>query len=179
MKSKTLAVSLLGALLLGACVQAPDLSTVDEHQNDEQAVGTEVPASKLNLRLPVAGEETVWVSSQYKGKPVLIAFMATWCPWCKRSLPALDQTSISYKDKVEVVGVFVENDIAPVNQVIKDFNIQSKILYNGGSVAQDLGVNGFPHIMLFDEDHRLVRVWSGYSDTLGYEYAKEIDKLLQ
>ena len=177
MKNKTLIAALFGALLLSACVQMPDLPTEDEHS--EQSAAQQAPNVTLDIQLPNSAEETVWVSSEYKGKPVLIAFMATWCPWCKRSLAALDQTTDAYKDQVEVVGVFVEDNLAPVNKVKKEFDIQSKILYNGKTVASDLGVEGFPHIMLFDKNHKLVRVWSGYSDTLADEYAKELDQLLK
>ena len=178
MKNKTLVVTLLGALVLGACVQMPELPAQEEEQ-ETQAAAVQVGSTTLDLYLPVSGDDSLWVSEQYLDKPVLMAFMATWCPWCKRSLAALDQTTAAYKDKVEVVGVFIEKDINPVEQVKKDFNIQSKILYDGGDAAKNLGVNGFPHIMLFDKKHRLVRVWSGYSDTLADEYARELDKLLK
>ena len=164
MQKRTLCTVLLGALLIGACMKPPTIPQTPQ----------------LDLSLPVAvEEEVVWNSADYRGKPVLVAIMATWCPWCKRSLTALDATTEAYKDKVEVVGVFVEDDLAPVKTVQQEHQIKSKILYQGDEAAHELQAQGFPHIMLFDKNHKLVKVWSGYSPTLAEEYKQEIEKLLK
>ena len=47
-------------------------------------------------------------------------------------------------------------------------------LSSGGTVEQKLEGS----FMLFDKDHDLVRLWSGYSDTLADQYRKEINKVL-
>jgi len=148
------------AVLLSACVQVPQ-------------------PPQLNVSLPVAGEEEVWVSAEQKGKPVLIAVMASYCGWCKKSLAALETANKEFGDKVEVVGVFVDNDEAKVKDIIKQYNLESKILYKGGQTAEDLGVQGFPHIMLFNGKHKLVKYWGGYSDTLADQYRAELSKLVK
>lgn len=164
MKLKDLAIACCAVVLLGACVPSVDLPP-------EPAVDT--------LSLPVYGTEEVWQASDYQGKPVLVAVMATWCPWCKRSLSALDKTSAAYAGQVEVVGLFIDEDPTLVEKVQKEYNIQSKVLYDGDEAAQELGAQGFPHIVLFDKKHRVAKVWSGYSDTLADQYAAEINKLLK
>lgn len=135
---------------------------------------------QLNVSLPVAGaEEAVWSSSEHQGQPVLVAVMASYCGWCKRSLPALEAANAEFKDKgVEVVGIYVDDDEDAVLDIINQYGLKSTILYQGGQAAQDLMVQGFPHIMLFDKDHNMIKIWSGYSDTLAEEYQKEINKLL-
>lgn len=40
-------------------------------------------------------------------KPVLIQFWATWCPLCRRLLPALEAVRKQYGDRIELVGVNV------------------------------------------------------------------------
>ncbi len=164
MKLKHLVLLLTAVVLLGACAPMPDIPKTP-------TLG--------NLTLPVSGTQEIWSSADYQGRPVLIAVMATWCPWCKRSLVALDQTSAAYDGKVEVVGVFIDDDPALVEQVKKDHQMKTKALYQGNEAAHELGVQGFPHIMLFDKKHKLVKVWSGYSDTLADQYKQEIDKLLK
>ena len=159
-KIKVLLLTLSVAVLLGACVNIPK-------------------TPELDIVLPVAGTEEVWKSADYKGKPVLVAVMASYCGWCKRSLPALEAANSEFKDKgVVVVGIYVDEDEDAVKKIIEDYDLKSTILYQGGKTAQDLMVSGFPHIMLFDQDHDLVRLWSGYSDTLSEQYQKEINKLL-
>ncbi|MBR3604125.1 MAG: TlpA family protein disulfide reductase [Elusimicrobiaceae bacterium] len=160
MKIKALFLTLSAAMLLGACVEVPQ-------------------PPQINVSLPVAGQETVWTSAEQQGKPILIAVMASYCGWCKRSLAALEIANKEFGDKVEVVGVFVDSDEAKVKEIIKQYNLKSKILYNGRQTAQDLGVQGFPHIMLFNGKHKLVKFWGGYSDTLADQYRDEINKLIK
>lgn len=159
-KIKILLLTLSAAVLLGACVNIPE-------------------TPELHISLPVAGTEEVWTDTDYQGQPVLLAVMSTHCPWCKRSLPALEAANAEFKDKgVQVIGIFVDENEDDVKDIIDQYDLESTILYQGGQAAQDLMVGGFPHIMLFDKDHDLVRIWSGYSDTLTEEYQKEINKLL-
>lgn len=160
MKIKALLLALSAAVLLGACVDVPQ-------------------PPKLEVSLPVAGEEAVWVSAEQKGKPVLIAVMASYCGWCKKSLAALETANKEFGDKVEVVGVFVDADEAQVKDIIKQYNLKSKILYNGRQTADAMGVNGFPHIMLFNGKHKMVKYWGGYSDSLADQYRAELSKLVK
>ncbi len=160
MKLKTLLLTLSAAVLLGACVNVPK-------------------APELDITLPIAGSEEVWKSADYQGQPVLVAVMASYCGWCKRSLPALEAANKEFKDKgVQVIGIYVDDNEDAVKKIIEDYDLQSTILYQGGATAEALMVQGFPHIMLFDQDHDLVRLWSGYSDTLAEQYSQEINKLL-
>ena len=163
---RKLVVLLVLAVLSAACMpKLPDLP--------------EVPTLGQTV-LPVAAEEnTMWISENHNGKPVLVVFMGSWCPWCKKSLTALDKTTAAYDGKVEVVGVFIDEDPALVEKVQKEYNIKSKVLYNGNAAAQELGVQGFPHIVLFDKKHKVAKVWSGFSPDLADQYAAEIDKLLK
>ena len=135
---------------------------------------------KLDISLPVAGaEEISWSAADYQGKPILIAFMGSWCPWCKRSLPALDAASAAFAGKAEVVGAFADADKEAVLEVIKQHDMQTKALYNARQAGMEMGVQGFPHIMLFDKKHRLVRAWNGYSPDLEAQFKEELSKLAQ
>lgn len=160
MKKKTLLISLFAAVLLGAC-------------------GVNIPkAPTLELELPVSGSEEVWDASAHQGSPVLVAFMASYCGWCKRSLPALETANAEFKDKgVEVIGVYVDEDEDVIEKIKKDYGLKSVILYRGGEAAGNMGVQGFPHIMLFDKNHNLVKIWSGYSDSLADEYREHLNSL--
>ena len=163
MKLRNLVFAVCAVTVLAACVPPVDIP----------------PEPTLDIALPVAGTEEIWQATDYQGKPVLVAVMATWCPWCKKSLAALDKTSQDFNEKVEVVGIFIDEDPALVDQVKKDYNIQSKILYKGNDAAGTLEVQGFPHIVLFDKKHKVVKVWNGYAEDLADQYAAEINKLLK
>lgn len=123
------------------------------------------------IKLPVVvEEEIIWNSTDYQGKPVLMVFMGSWCPWCKRSMPAVMAAKEKYGDQAEIVAVFMDNDANTVAQVAKEHGFTVTALYDGGSVAQSLEVNGLPHAVLFDKKHRAVKHWEGFSPNLADEF---------
>ena len=130
------------------------------------------------VRLPIAAQpDTLWVSADYQGKPLLIAVMGSWCPYCKMSIPALNAVAQAYGDKIEVVGAFVDEDPQTVAEVAKAHDMQVKALYNGGELAQYLQAEGFPHMVLFDKNHRLVKKWEGFSPNREQDFRLYLDKL--
>src|SRR3989344_5947997 len=49
--------------------------------------------------------------AEYKGrKPVVLDFWTTWCPNCKRDMPHLNALYEKYKDKVEVIGIDLQEN---------------------------------------------------------------------
>ena len=129
------------------------------------------------VQLPVVGEETVWSSADYQGKPVFIVFMGSWCPYCQMSMPAVSAAAEAFGDKVEIVGVFMDNDAEDVKAVAKEHGLTVKALYDGSDVAQSLGVNGLPHAIVFDKKHRVVKKWEGFSPTLAEEYKAALEQV--
>ncbi|MFJ1299724.1 TlpA family protein disulfide reductase [Pseudomonadota bacterium AL_CKDN230030165-1A_HGKHYDSX7] len=72
------------------------------------AAGTEASASDLlALSLPdVAGQPQAL--AQWRGKPMVINFWATWCAPCVREMPELEALSKKYPG-VQLVGIGVDN----------------------------------------------------------------------
>ena len=138
----------------------------------------DVPKLK-SVELPVVGEDATWKSDDYKGKPVLMVFMGSWCPWCKRTIPAVVALNNIYGKRIEVVAAFVDATPGPVRDVATQYGLTVTSLYNANEVSNQLGVQGLPQTMLFDGKHRLVKLWGGYSPNLKQEVAEEIEKLIK
>lgn len=159
MKLKQLLLAAVAVLLVG-CVDIPK-------------------EPDMTLELPAATTEQVWESENYKGQPILVSFMSTSCPYCKMSLPALDAATETFAGKnVQIVGIFVDADLPTVQKVMKEHNVKSNILYDGGDAAGEMGVTGFPQIMLFDKNHKLVKIWHGFASDLKDQFESEIKKVL-
>lgn len=73
--------------------------------------------------------------------PVLVDFYADWCGPCKMAEPVLDELSNTYKDKVLIVKVNVdENQIGSKYGVM---SIPTTILFkNGNEVGRQVGFGG-------------------------------------
>jgi len=131
-----------------------------------------------DVQLPVAAEEeAVWTSSDYKGKPVFVVFMGSWCPYCKMTMPAVQAMAEEFDGKAEVVAVFMDEDPEAVKNAAKEHNFTVKALYDGGNVAQSMEVNGLPHAVIFDKKHRAVQTWEGFKLTLADEFREQLTRL--
>lgn len=157
---KKLIVTVVLALGLVACMKSiPPVPTLGE------------------VELPIVGQEAVWSSTDYKGKPVFVVFMGSWCPYCKMTMPAITEVAQEFGDQVEIIGVFMDNDAEEVKAVADEHGLTVKALYDGGDVAQSLGVQGLPHAIVFDKKHRAIKTWEGFKPTLAEEYKAALKKV--
>lgn len=132
-----------------------------------------------DTQLTVVADDSVWNATDYEGKPVLIVFMGSWCPYCKMSMPAVNAVAQKFEGKAEVVGAFVDDDAAPVKQAVKDNGFTAKALYGAGELSEGLEVTGLPHAVLFDKKHRLVKTWAnGFQPNFEEEFTFYLEKQL-
>ena len=97
-------------------------------------------------------------------KPVVVAFMAGYCGYCKMMLPYMDELAGQVpSSQADVIAAFMDDspstlvDLEPVKATK---NIQ--IYYGARPFMDEYGVTGFPTIMLF-KDGQQVETWRGYS----------------
>ena len=97
-------------------------------------------------------------------KPVVVAFMAGFCGWCKKMLPYMDELAGKVpSSQADVIIAFMdENSSSLVNLEPVKAAKNIKIYYNASGLMQEQGVRSFPTIMLF-KDGKQVETWRGYS----------------
>jgi len=101
--------------------------------------------------------------SEFKGKkPVVVDFWASWCPNCRRDMPKLSGFYEKYKDKVEVIGINLQEKESTVQNFISSRNISFPIALDpSGHASKAFGIQYTNTHFLIDINGNLVRTIPG------------------
>ncbi len=120
--------------------------------------------------------------SSYSGKVVILDFWATWCPPCRKGIPDLIELKKKYKDKIEIIGLSVDemsrNTKSKVVPFIKEYGINYPIVYADMKVVQGYGgINSIPTSFIIDTKGNIVQKHVGLAPKQTLE--EEINKALK
>ncbi len=96
--------------------------------------------------------------SDYKGKTVVLYFMATWCPECRGAIPQLKELYASYNPKgLVLLSIDVMESKERAAAFSRKHNIPYPILLDEeGKVYRSYGVGGVPVKALIDRAGRII-----------------------
>jgi peroxiredoxin len=121
--------------------------------------------------------------SDYKGKPVLITFWATWCDSCKEEIPLLEELCARKENQLAVLLIAIDGERKKAVQKIVDQNeiTVPVLLLLKEKVMDQYGVRGWiPQTFLIDREGMLVGKTVGERDWCSSEAwscLKELFKL--
>jgi thiol-disulfide isomerase/thioredoxin len=111
--------------------------------------------------------------SQYagKGKYVLLDFWASWCPDCRKEMPALVELYAAYKDKnFEIVGYSLDKKEDAWKKGIEDLNItwpqMSDCDYWNSQGVKSYAVQFIPLTILLDPEGKIIERGLSVSELL-------------
>ncbi|WP_299573586.1 TlpA disulfide reductase family protein [uncultured Shewanella sp.] len=124
-------------------------------------------------------EGNKWSFAEYAGKPIVIHFWATWCPYCKKLQPGLERLRLTHLDSdLEMIAIsFNEDKGAMPAAALAERGIGMKTLVEGDSVAELYGVTGTPTTVFINRSGQLVWL-TRISDPDSPKLAQAIDFLL-
>lgn len=99
--------------------------------------------------------------SQFKGKPVLINFWATWCPPCRAEIPEFIEAYDELSDKgFTVIGIAMDQKTL-VSEFVDDFEISYPIAFGDENVSQisvEYGntMGALPYNVVLDREHKII-----------------------
>lgn len=139
--------------------------------------GTEVGQLAPDFTLVDIDDKTFSLSD-YRGKIVVIDFMATWCGPCVAEMAHLQELHSNYHDQIMIMSIDVDPN--ETNQVIKQFKANyggDWIFASGPNVGATYKVTAIPTLYIIDKQGRIV--YKNVGLTPYSTLAAEIDKLLQ
>lgn len=105
-----------------------------------------------------AAGEQVNFRTHSAGRPAVLLFWATWCPYCRELMPELEAVRAEFATgDVIFYALDIWEDGDPV-RYMRERGFGFELLLDADPVAAQYGVKGTPSLLVVDADRRVVYV---------------------
>jgi thiol-disulfide isomerase/thioredoxin len=160
------------AVLTPAAPASADATAPPEEEEKSPLEGKAAPGFALE---DLQGQKVSLAS--YKGKAVLVNFMATWCAPCKIETPWLIQLRNQYGPQgFEILGISTDDldkddkkkmaeDKADIAKFVSNMHIDYPVLIDGDSISHPYGgVDALPSSFFVDRSGKVIAATVGLHD---------------
>jgi thiol-disulfide isomerase/thioredoxin len=162
------AASLLLSVLVGitGCAEGSGHGAKDPSGAKSEGEGhAEVGKIAPDLSIQTLNGKGKFALDQRAGKVVVVDFWATWCAPCKKSFPKLEELSKRAGDRVEVIGISVDDEKNGVLDFAKETGATFAIGWDEGhSIAERWKLGTMPTTFIVDTNGKVRHVHDGYHD---------------
>jgi cytochrome c biogenesis protein CcmG/thiol:disulfide interchange protein DsbE len=104
--------------------------------------------------------------NDFKGKPVLVIFWATWCPSCCEEIPVLEKNFSGRQDQVAILLLAIDGEKEKkIRRYVQKEKITLPVLLDvREKVARTFGVNFIPVVFLIDREGCIIAKIVGERD---------------
>ncbi len=89
----------------------------------------------------------------YRGKPIIINFWASWCPPCREELPSMNRAWKKIKGEVAMIAINIGEDEATIKRFMQDYTIDFQVLLDKNvSSMQMWPISGLPTTFVVSPD---------------------------
>jgi len=136
-------VLLVAAATLAGCSQSPVTASASAATAPDFS-GTTLTGAQVSL-------------SGYRGKTLVLNFMASWCGPCRAEAPEIDAFYRENKDKVAVLAMAVEDTENDIRALMSGNGFTFPVVPYGTNVAEAYGVTAVPTTFVIDPEGHIVQ----------------------
>ena len=158
LRGKVIAVvaALVFVLLIGVVLKAGSMAPLASDPSGQPAPTFTLPA--------LDGDGSISLGD-FKGKPIVLNFWASWCVPCKQEAPVLAEAYREWGSKGLVfLGVDSQDTIEDGRAFEAAYGIGYDSVVDGGALMSRYGVVGFPETFFIDERGTIVAKFVGPLD---------------
>ena len=143
------ASALLGVLALILSVTGSDTAPSSTTAGGDRAPG---------FRLSDVSDETRSIALEdFRGRPVVLNFWASWCVPCRKEMPALQEMSEAVQDRIAFVGVNHQDSRGDAIAFLDETGVRFPAAYDPeGATATAYGLYGMPTTIFISPDGRIL-----------------------
>ncbi|HEX8204598.1 MAG TPA: TlpA disulfide reductase family protein [Solirubrobacteraceae bacterium] len=159
----------LVALLVYGVIGAGGSTTLDDAVKADERP----PAPTRTLPALEGGEGSI---ADWKGKPLIVNFWASWCDPCEAEAPLLERAHARLKARGgAVLGVTVSDASDDSKAFLRDHGLTFPSLRDvDGDLADDFETKGVPESFAVDREGRVVAISRGQVDKAFVDHALEM-----
>lgn len=157
MHKKTVAFLILSLVVvfLSGCKLQTSLSDDQATLDRLKTQGKAGPAPKFAGEL-FSGKKVAL--ADYRGKPLVINFWASWCPPCRGEQPDFVKAHEKFGDRVQFLGINFRDSEAPAAKFMRDFKVNYESIYDpSGRIGFKYGVKALPATFFVDAQGKIIR----------------------
>jgi len=158
---------------------APVLATAQAapHQDDQPIIRfVRNPDPAPELKITTLDGKPLTLASLH-GKVIFLNFWATWCGPCRAEIPDLIALQDRYKDRLQIIGLNVDDEEADIKQYADEMHINYPVAMTSNDIRiQYGGIPALPTSFVLDTEGRVVQKHVGLWNPAVYE--TEIRSLL-
>ncbi len=94
----------------------------------------------------------------YRGRPLIVNFWATWCPPCRREMPSMERAwKKLHKEGIAMLAVNMGEDRDTVFRFMADYPVSFPVLFDSaGKTTERWPIRGLPTTFILDPSGRIV-----------------------
>lgn len=129
-------------------------------RSDERS--TSVSGEAPNFKLQDLNGKTVQLAD-FKGKPVVLDFWATWCQPCRDSIPGMAKLHRDYADKgLVILAISLDGGgTEDIKSFQKEYGITYTVLMGTEDVASQYRVRTIPTMIVLDKSGKVRKRYMG------------------